>query len=49
MTTLQYANLKSQKDKEKMKSELLRQNLDLISRDNLAVFTLNQYQIILIF
>ena len=30
MTTLQYANLKSQKDKEKMKSELLRQNLDLI-------------------
>lgn len=30
MTTLQYTNLKSQKDKEKMRRELLRQNLDLI-------------------
>ena len=30
MTTLQYTNLKSQKDKEKMRKELLRQNFDLI-------------------
>ena len=30
MSTLQYTNIKSQKDKEKMRKELLRQNLDLI-------------------